>query len=428
MSRAAILCDTMSAASSSAWGTWAPVASFSRRRPCGHVEAAGPSGRGGGDMRLRDAEVHVSRHPPPRRVSSVARARRQSDWELMDQELRGMRASSGAPTALGVDYGLNRTGLAVSSGGIAPRPLDVVPSKPIDALVRAILDTAVRERVDVIVVGLPVPPNLTLNQAAGLERVPRRRGPKTNPSTKNENETETKPAFVDVAVLIRKQFRHVEDLGEWLGFDGLGRELGKHGMKTGGTVEERSKRLWRLLECDGDLGKVHSRAFPKNAAGKVSAMQAVWANGEGIKAPPSGKEVTQNSSSPQSDDEKIKKRRPTQMHVFCVQLAERLADAVGERGSLPVFLVDETRTSLQASLAVESSRGGVPSSTKRGVQGMQSNQSNGQGVFKFLKRVGVHVDDVAAALLLERYFSGKHGPAIPVPPFGGGGRNESTSQ
>ena len=77
-----------------------------------------------------------------------------------------MRAASGGATALGVDYGMNRTGIAVSAGGIAPRPLEVVASKPIDALVREVVHRALKERVDVIVVGLPVPPNMTAAQAA----------------------------------------------------------------------------------------------------------------------------------------------------------------------------------------------------------------------------------------------------------------------
>ena len=39
-----------------------------------------------------------------------------------DEELRGMRATSPQHrTVLGVDYGRRRTGLAVSSGGIAPQ-------------------------------------------------------------------------------------------------------------------------------------------------------------------------------------------------------------------------------------------------------------------------------------------------------------------
>jgi putative Holliday junction resolvase len=98
---------------------------------------------------------------------------KKSDWDLMDEELRGMRAACGGATALGVDYGLNRTGFAVSAGGVAPRPLNVVDSKPIDVLVKETVRMAIKERADVIVVGLPVPPNMTAAQAAGLERAPR---------------------------------------------------------------------------------------------------------------------------------------------------------------------------------------------------------------------------------------------------------------
>jgi hypothetical protein len=94
----------------------------------------------------------TTRRPTTRcgRVTAAAAAgssnpRKKSDWELMDEELRGMRATSPQHrTVLGVDYGRRRTGLAVSSGGIAPRPLDVVPSLPPHALIQTVIDTALK--------------------------------------------------------------------------------------------------------------------------------------------------------------------------------------------------------------------------------------------------------------------------------------------
>ena len=393
----------MSAAAASASWASASVASFSRCAVprCGNVEASsvGPSGRGGGSTHFR--EVHASRYCPPRRVSPVTHAKRKSDWELMDEELRGMRASRGDTTALGVDYGLNRTGLAVSSGGLAPRPLGVVSSKPIQDLVQSVIDTALAERAYVIVVGLPVPPNLTLLQAAGVDRVP-----KPKPKSKNQSDDSKPPAFVDVAVLRGKQFRRIEDLSEWLGFEGLGRELTKHGMKAGGTADERAERLWRLIDANGDLQRVPSFMFPKSSKGKRLAMEAVWSP-EG----PHGKEFGGVPKEKEPEIDQGKGRRPTQMHVLCVRFAERIADAASTRVDhpLPVFLYDEYLTSAQAELAVEISTGGrrVPGAAA----GLTGN-ANGQAK--------THIDDVAAALLLERYFSGKHGPAIEVKANTGG--------
>ena len=66
---------------------------------------------------------------------------------------------------------------------------------------------------------------------------------------------------------------------------------------------------------------------------------------------------------------------------------------------IPVELYDESRTSLQAGLAVEASRGA-------------------RGAAASL-RPEARLDDVAAALLLERYFRKDRGPALPVKPIRG---------
>lgn len=62
--------------------------------------------------------------------------------------------------ALGLDYGRRVVGLAVSTLGLAPRPLEGVPgcASAADQLATAsaVLDVAARERCDAIVVGLPV--------------------------------------------------------------------------------------------------------------------------------------------------------------------------------------------------------------------------------------------------------------------------------
>jgi len=84
-------------------------------------------------------------------------------WSLLDEEMN--RAAKNAPVneifatrrALGIDYGLSKTGLAISSGGLAPRPLESVFCKGMSRveLIREIVSVAERERADVYVVGYP---------------------------------------------------------------------------------------------------------------------------------------------------------------------------------------------------------------------------------------------------------------------------------
>lgn len=59
---------------------------------------------------------------------------------------------------LGVDFGSSRTGLALSDPvGLTCRPLDVVPERDQELLIKGILQRAGNEGVTLIVVGLPRP-------------------------------------------------------------------------------------------------------------------------------------------------------------------------------------------------------------------------------------------------------------------------------
>ena len=319
----------------------------------------------------------------------------------MDEELRGMRAASGGATALGVDYGMNRTGIAVSAGGIAPRPLEVVASKPIDALVREVVHRALKERVDVIVVGLPVPPNMTAAQAASA-RAPRRRKKSAEEKViQSSSDGERLRARVDVATLASRRFRDASDLESWLGADGLKRELAKHRMKAGGTPRECSERLFSLIARRGVLNDVPARFFPGNARGKREAVRFAMEKRRTINRDDGVREdVTVLSEAGARKQKKKKKnsRPPREMHVLCRRFAERVADAAAALDvPIPVELYDESRTSLQAGLVVEASRGA-------------------RGAAASL-RPEASLDDVAAALLLERYFRKDRGPALPVKPM-----------
>ena len=405
----------------------APAASCPRRHARRLVSCEAPRVapvRGGGTWKsdsgdARAAKTRVTRRalgvsvggprsgdraPPARaRWGTRARGAKQSDWDLMDEELRGMRAASGGATALGVDYGMNRTGIAVSAGGIAPRPLEVVASKPIDALVREVVHRALKERVDVIVVGLPVPPNMTAAQAASA-RAPRRRKKSAEEKViQSSSDGERLRARVDVATLASRRFRDASDLESWLGADGLKRELAKHRMKAGGTPRECSERLFSLVARRGVLNDVPARFFPGNARGKREAVRFAMEKQRTIHRDDGVREdVTVLSEAGARKQKKKKKnsRPPREMHVLCRRFAERVADAAAALDvPIPVELYDESRTSLQAGLVVEASRGA-------------------RGAAASL-RPEASLDDVAAALLLERYFRKDRGPALPVKPMRG---------
>jgi len=402
----------------------APAASCPRRHARRLVSCEAPRvapGRGGGTWKSDSGDARAAtrvtalgvsvggprsgdRAPPARaRWGTRARGAKQSDWDLMDEELRGMRAASGGATALGVDYGMNRTGIAVSAGGIAPRPLDVVASKPIDALVREVVHRALKERVDVIVVGLPVPPNMTAAQAASA-RAPRRRKKSAEEKViQSSSDGERLRARVDVATLASRRFRDASDLESWLGADGLKRELAKHRMKAGGTPRECSERLFSLVARRGVLNDVPARFFPGNARGKREAVRFAMEKQRTIHRDDGVREdVTVLSEAGARKQKKKKKnsRPPRETHVLCRRFAERVADAAAALDvPIPVELYDESRTSLQAGLVVEASRGA-------------------RGAAASL-RPEASLDDVAAALLLERYFRKDRGPALPVKPMRG---------
>ena len=405
----------------------APAASCPRRHARRLVSCEAPRvapGRGGGTWKSDSGDARAAtrvtalgvsvggprsgdRAPPARaRWGTRARGAKQSDWDLMDEELRGMRAASGGATALGVDYGMNRTGIAVSAGGIAPRPLEVVASKPIDALVREVVHRAIKERVDVIVVGLPVPPNMTAAQAASA-RASRRSLKKKSAEEKvpiqSSSDGERLRARVDVATLASRRFRDASDLESWLGADGLKRELAKHRMKAGGTPRECSERLFSLIARRGVLNDVPARFFPGNARGKREAVRFAMEKQRTIHRDDGVREdvtVLSEAGARKQKEKKKNSRPPREMHVLCRRFAERVADAAAALDvPIPVELYDESRTSLQAGLAVEASRGA-------------------RGAAASL-RPEASLDDVAAALLLERYFRKDRGPALPVKPIRG---------
>lgn len=75
--------------------------------------------------------------------------------------------------AIGVDLGRKRTGLAVSRGGFAPRPLGVVREPGWIALAQRIVHEAKKQQATHLVVGLPTsaPQTHTWNQSNDLEFV-----------------------------------------------------------------------------------------------------------------------------------------------------------------------------------------------------------------------------------------------------------------
>ena len=300
-----------------------------------------------------------------------------------------MRAARGVVTALGVDYGTRRAGIAVSVGGTSPKPVAVVPATPPGELIDAVVRAAVRERADVIVVGLPKPPrNFEAERAEARRR-------------------ELYSAVVDVGDLVDECF-DAEDVAESLGADEIKHRLATYSMKTGGRVDERAARLWALVEAGGDLDLVPAGAFVGGAAGtrdacaRARAHRSVVPRGEGdnnVRGDnvPRGEGV----NNVRGDNRRRSNRRTVKMHVLARRFAENLADAVRDagvmsnEGHIRVVMVDESATSAEAELIASTARGG------RGLKGRPR---------------GAHLDDIAAGVLLDRYFAGSHGDAEEIPP------------
>ena len=324
-----------------------------------------------------------------------------TDRELLDDEFKSLRAARGVVTALGVDYGTRRAGIAVSVGGASPRPVAVVPATPPGELIDAVVRAAVRERADVIVVGLPKPP-----RDFEAERAEERR--RTLYS-----------ALVDVGDLANECF-DASDVAESLGADEMKHRLAAYSMKIGGRGEERAARLWALVEAGGDLDLVPAGAFVGGEAGKRNACararkervqrrdrfdertgrrQRAGGSSFGgfnvaVGSPPNRRTEDDGSTNRRG-------RAPVKMHVLARRFAENLADAVRDagvmsnEGHIRVVMVDESATSAEAELIASTARGG------RGLKGRPR---------------GAHLDDIAAGLLLDRYFAGSHGDAEEIPP------------
>lgn len=360
-----------------------------------HVAGSAPRASTSGASRPPRSAARVVRGEAPGaaprghhpRASSGGGGR--TDRELLDDEFKSLRAARGVVTALGVDYGTRRAGIAVSVGGTSPKPVAVVPATPPGELIDAVVRAAVRERADVIVVGLPKPPrNFEAERAEARRR-------------------ELYSAVVDVGDLVDECF-DAEDVAESLGADEIKHRLATYSMKTGGRVDERAARLWALVEAGGDLDLVPAGAFVGGAAGKrdacarARAHRSVVPRGEGdnnVRGDnvPRGEGV----NNVRGDNRRRSNRRTVKMHVLARRFAENLADAVRDagvmsnEGHIRVVMVDESATSAEAELIASTARGG------RGLKGRPR---------------GAHLDDIAAGVLLDRYFAGSHGDAEEIPP------------
>jgi len=464
-------------------------------------------GTGGMPAGAKKMLHRVGTGPRPRARRLAAKKGADSDWDALDAELRGMRAASGERTVLGVDYGRRRTGLAVSAGGLAPRPLAVVPSFPPHELLAAVIAAALRERCDEIVVGLPVPPGKPMPPgrgrkgagggagagagAGGGAGARRRSGPRilrgggapaaeaaeaaaarrasdvdggagerdggnavaaapdgavagsgggggggepeAEPPNGGASCSDASAGAGGLDLLDLTQHSTAAAL-EALGKDALREDLKRRGLKSGGTLGESAERLLVLARVGGNLSKLDSKMFAKKkkqtpagagtgvGAGRGGGRDGVGGvRGEGRVGCGSGGRVDGgggddglgggvggavrtnkfggigwNKAKPQSAAASAAASRPpVQMHLICTRFAENLADAAAAHG-LPVKMYNEALTSKEAELNVLASRGG------RITESMHDE----------------HLDDVSAAILLERYFARRDGPPIDIAPQG----------
>ena len=84
-----------------------------------------------------------------------------------EDELVGRFASL---RTIGVDYGLTRTGVAVTTGGYRPRPLAILSGLNTTELVTSLVDYVQSEQAANIVLGLPLNKNGTVSQQSLVTR------------------------------------------------------------------------------------------------------------------------------------------------------------------------------------------------------------------------------------------------------------------
>lgn len=72
--------------------------------------------------------------------------------------------------SLGVDYGLSRTGIAITTGGYRPRPLAILSGLNATQLSAAIVDYAIAEQASNVVLGLPLHKNGTDSEQSDITR------------------------------------------------------------------------------------------------------------------------------------------------------------------------------------------------------------------------------------------------------------------
>ena len=73
--------------------------------------------------------------------------------------------------SIGVDYGLTRTGIAITTGGYQPRPLTIVSGLNNTQLATSIVNYVLSERATNIVLGLPLHKNGTASEQSSITRL-----------------------------------------------------------------------------------------------------------------------------------------------------------------------------------------------------------------------------------------------------------------
>lgn len=84
-----------------------------------------------------------------------------------DASINGSQQPACPQRALGIDYGRQRIGVAISTLGLAPRPLSPLRGGGLDevyAIAKQVIDLAASEQADSIVIGLPVTMNGNLRK------------------------------------------------------------------------------------------------------------------------------------------------------------------------------------------------------------------------------------------------------------------------
>mmetsp|Transcript_8631 Transcript_8631/g.19385 ORF Transcript_8631/g.19385 Transcript_8631/m.19385 type:complete len:303 (-) Transcript_8631:258-1166(-) len=113
---------------------------------------------------IHNNKLHdVSQQQTPFRLEMISSATNNNNNDELVQKFSSLRS-------IGVDYGLTRTGIAITTGGYRPRPLTILAGLNTKELSNEIVNYLLAEQATNIVLGLPLHKNGTASEQSSITR------------------------------------------------------------------------------------------------------------------------------------------------------------------------------------------------------------------------------------------------------------------